>query len=456
MTSSGSSTHFDLLVIGFGEAGRTPAMQRAEAGDRVALVEQDPGMYGGTCINIGCVPTKTLLSATAREVDLQQAQGTRDQLVATMNQVNRSLADDAGVSVLTGRARFSGEREVTVGGGVGEGDDDDNVLTQTADTVVINTGAVPVWPDLPGIDSPRVHDSTSVQHVSPAPRRLVVVGGGPIGLEFATLFTGQSAQVTLLDSAPEPLKTFDPDVAAEARQVLEQRGAGFVSGARVTGFETRGETATVRYTDADGTGSEVEADAALVAIGRRPATDGLALEAAGVETGERGEVVVDEFLRTFADGVFAAGDGTGGPQFTYVSYDDHRVIAAQLSGAGGRSTAGRLIRTTTFVDPPLSTVGMSEHDARGSGRRLDVRSKKVADIPIMPRPKIVGRPEGYAKFLVYADSDEILGASLFCVDSQGLINTVALAMRHGITASELGGGIYTHPSSSEVFNALLG
>lgn len=446
-------THFELLVVGFGKAGKTLAMTRAEAGDRVALVEQDRGMYGGTCINIACVPTKALLSATSRGMELHEAQGTRDDLVEAMNRANKSLVDDAGVTVINARARFTGEREVTV---TGDDAGDSSALSLTADAVVVNTGSVPVWPDLPGIDSPLVHDSTSVQHISPSPRHLVIIGGGPIGLEFATLFTGQGAEVTVVDSAPTPLATFDDDVAAEVHEVLEQRGVTFVNDARASGFDTAGGRVTVRFeSDRGGSGSTASADAVLVAIGRRPATEDLSLAEAGVTVGGRGEIVVDDSLRTSATGVYAAGDVTGGPQFTYVSYDDYRVLAEQLSGRGTKSTSGRLIPTTTFLEPPLSTIGMSENEARRSGREVEVRSKKVADIPIMPRPKIVGQPAGFAKFIVDTDSDEILGASLFCVDSQELINTVAVAMRHGITAGELGGGIYTHPSSTEVFNALL-
>lgn len=460
MAPTTGGTHFDLLVIGFGKAGKTLAMERARAGDRVALIEQDPGMYGGTCINIGCVPTKALLSATARGMDLREAQGTRDQLVEAMNRANRSMADDAGVTVITGRARFTGRREVTVSGGSPsspETPESAEGLALTGDAVVINTGSTPVWPDLPGLDSPLVHDSTSIQHVSPTPRRLVIVGGGPIGCEFATLFTGQSAVVTIVDTSPSPLSAFDDDVAAEARDVLERRGVTFVGDARMSGIETSGGEATVTYArGVDGAEGSITADAVLVAIGRRPATDGLGLDAAGVDVGERGEVVVDEHLKTSADGVYAAGDVTGGPQFTYVSLDDYRVLADQLSGGGSRSTAGRLIPTTTFLEPPLATIGMSEDEARESGRGFEVRSRKVADIPTMPRPKIVGTPEGFAKFLVDPATDRILGASLFCVDSQELINTVAVAMRHGVTATELGTGIYTHPSSSEVLNALLG
>lgn len=227
MTSTERDTHFDLVVIGFGKAGKTLAMERAEAGDRVVLVEQDPQMYGGTCINIACVPTKALLSATSRGMGLREAQGTRDELVAAMNRANKALADDAGVTVINARARFTAERTVTVTGG--EVDTEGSTegadgLTLSGETVVINTGSVPVWPDLPGIDSPRVHDSTSIQHVSPTPRRVVIVGGGPIGLEFATLFTGQDAEVIVLDSSSAPLSAFDDDVAAEAQSVLEQRG----------------------------------------------------------------------------------------------------------------------------------------------------------------------------------------------------------------------------------------
>lgn len=253
MLSTEDDTHFDLLVIGFGKAGKTLAMQRAEAGDRVALVEQDQGMYGGTCINIACVPTKTLLSATSRGMDLRRAQGTRDELVAALNSANKSLADEAGVTVINARARFTGDRTVTLGGGDAPERSED--LTLTSETVVINTGSVPVWPDLPGIDAPRVHDSTSIQHVSPTPRRLVIVGGGPIGCEFATLFSGQSTDVTIVDTAPVPLSQFDDDVAAEARDMLQQGGVTFVNDARVSGFETAGDEVTVRYTHgSDGRG----------------------------------------------------------------------------------------------------------------------------------------------------------------------------------------------------------
>lgn len=190
---------------------------------------------------------------------------------------------------------------------------------------------------------------------------------------------------------------------------------------------------------------EITADAVLVAIGRRPPTDGLDLDAAGVEVGERGEVVVDDFLRTSAAGVYRAGDVTGGLQLTYESYDDYRVISDQISSSGSRSTVGWLIPTTTFVETPLLTIGISEDEARGSGREIEVRSERVTDIAIVPRPKIVGQPEGYANFIIDAATDEILSASLFCIDSEELINTVAVAVRHGFTASQLGSRVVVVP-----------
>ena len=168
---------------------------------------------------------------------------------------------------------------------------------------------------------------------------------------------------------------------------------------------------------------------------------------------------MDEHLRTNVEGVYAAGDVTGGPQFTYISYDDHRVITSDRWGDGSRVTTGRLYPTTTFINPPVSTIGMGEQDAKDNaasrGHTAEVRFKKIADIPIMPRPKILGTPEGVAKFIIDVEDDQILGATLYCVDSQELINFVAVAMRQKIPASALGDGIYTHPSSTEVFNALL-
>lgn len=429
-------TEFDLIVVGFGKAGKTIAMKRSAAGDKVALIEQSPQMYGGTCINVGCIPTKKLLFETASGKDFPDAVVARDQLIGKLNAKNLAMAKDKGVSVIDGKATFTASHEITVTAG-------SDTLVLYAPTIVINTGSTPVIPNVPGTDNPHVFDSTGIQHISPLPKHLAIIGGGPIGLEFATLFSGQGSKVTIIDRGELPLKNFDREVAELAKTDLEARGITFLNNAELTGFS--GDL-TIALKDRD-----LLADAALLAIGRRPATDGLGLEQAGIKTGTRGEVLVDAHLRTNIDGIFAVGDVNGGPQFTYVSYDDHRIVLDQLAGTGKKSTAHRLIPTTTFIEPPLSTIGDNTE-----GENVVVKKALIADMPIVPRPKIINQPHGMVKFFVDKQSDALLGATLYCADSQELINTVALAMRHGVTASELGEGIYTHPATSEIFNQLLG
>ena len=451
-TANQAETTADVLVIGFGKAGKTIAMNRAEHGDRVILVEQSPKMYGGTCINIACVPTKTMLVDSERGVNYEDSVQHRDSFIATLNKVNKQLADDSGVLVVDGHAQFTGSHSVLVTGG-------EEKLAITATTIIVNTGSVPVIPDIPGVDSSRVIDSTSAQHLDTTPDSLVIVGGGPIGMEFATMFAQFGTKVTILDRGEKFGTAFDEDIAAEVKADLEAKDITIINSADVTGLQDTDGGLTVRYF-VDDNEYEIDATNVLFAIGRTPATDGLDLDAAGIDTTARGAIAVDEHLRTNVEGIYAAGDVTGGPQFTYISYDDHRVIMSDLWGDGERVTTGRLYPTTTFLNPPVSTIGMGEQDAKDNaasrGHAAEVRFKKIADIPIMPRPKIVGTPEGVAKFIIDVEDDQILGATLYCIDSQELINVVAVAMRHKISASALGDGIYTHPSSTEVFNALLG
>lgn len=456
----------DVLVLGFGKAGKTIAMTRAAAGDKVALVEQSSAMYGGTCINIGCVPTKTLLTDAHRfaqagaesiqdaDAAFATARSRRDGITAKMNAANHGLATGKGVVVVDGHARFSGERTVEVTGGP-------EAMTINANTVIINTGAVPVLPPIEGAGGERVLDSTAAQSLDSRPNSMIVVGGGPIGLEFATMFAQFGAEVTVLDRVEDFFPAADRDVAEMVKVDLEAQGVRIVSGAAVSKIASGGDAATVTYTTGDDAQPhEVSGDYVLLAVGRKPATDDLNLNAAGVKMDDRGAVVVDERLRTSAEGIYAVGDVNGGPQFTYISFDDHRVVLSDRWGDGSRSTAGRIFPVTTFLTPPLAQIGLGEEEARkeveAKGHTLAVKAKKIADIPIMPRPKILGEPQGMAKFLVDVEADRIVGATLYCVDSQELINTVALAMNNDVPASAVGSGIYTHPSSSEVFNALLG
>lgn len=409
----------DVLVIGFGKAGKTIAMKRAAVNDKVAIIESDPMMYGGTCINIGCVPTKYLLTESARGTSYVDAKTQRNEFIGRLNAANKHMVEGKGVLVITGAARFISEKTVIVG----------DQLEINAETIIINTGAISGVT----IDG-RVHDSTSIQQLEAAPKSLAIVGAGPIGLEFATLFNQFGTKVRVYKGTGPFLPKYDRDVAEVVRQHLENQGIDIVD-ERIASPESLSE------------------ELVLMATGRRPAVAGLDLEKAGIEYSERG-IAVNEYCETNVPGVYAVGDVNGGPQFTYISYDDHRVVMSHRWGNKERTTANRVIPTSTFIDPPLSTVGLTEEEAREK-HRVSVHKANIADIPILPRPKILGKPQGIAKFLVDEDTNLILGATLFCVDSQELINTVALAIKHKIPATDVGEGIYTHPATSEVFNALL-
>lgn len=449
-------------MIGWGKGGKTFAGAMAGAGRSVASVEQSSAMYGGTCINIGCVPTKTLIHDAAQRRDgddaaefFRKAVDRRDTLIAKLNDVNlHMLADRDTVTVVDGRARIVGPHEVEVTPSAGGSGLAEHLLI-SADTVVINTGAVPVLPPLPGVDGPRIHTSTSIQHVDPFPRRLAVVGAGPIGLEFASMFRNFGSEVTVLARGERILPDEDQDVASGVHELLTEAGIDLRTQVDVTSLEDGTDAVTVHMDTPEGPW-QLQADAVLMATGRRPATEDLGLEQAGIETDERGTVVVDAQLRTSAEGVFAMGDVHGGQQQTYLSLDDHRVVLDALTGSGTRRTDDRVaVPATTFLDPPMSSVGIGAEQARSEG--LDVRTVMVpvAGIKAMPRPKAVGDPRGFIKIVVDSSSDQLLGARLLHVDSQEVINLLALAMRAGVTASELRDGIWTHPSSTEALNEVL-
>lgn len=449
-----SDRQVDLAVIGFGKGGKTLAAGLGRKGWRVAMIEQSAQMYGGTCINIGCVPTKSLVyrsehlgAGTAHPDEYRRAVTMTADLTAGMRAVNYTMIDSIPTAeVLTGSARFLDAHTLAVT--TTEGD-----ITVSANWIVIGTGSRPTLPDIPGLaGSPRVHTSTDLLTEENLPGRLVVLGGGYVGLEFAAMYVAYGSEVTVLERHPRVLASEDDDIAEAARNILQDKGVRIITGSQVSAVDD----GTVSY-QAGGTAHTVDADAILVALGREPVTAELDLAAAGVETTASGAVAVDQSLRSSQPHIFATGDVNGGPQFTYVSLDDYRIVLDQLVGDGARSTTDRkAVPYNLFMTPPLGRVGLTEREARAAGLDIKVAAMRVADMATVPRARIVDEPEGRMKVVVDARTDLILGAALLCYDAHEVINTVAVAMRHGITATALRDSIYTHPSMTEAFNQLLG
>ncbi|ROT93132.1 FAD-dependent oxidoreductase [Gordonibacter urolithinfaciens] len=448
----------DAAVIGFGKGGKTLAGALAAAGKTVALVEKSPKMYGGTCINVACIPTKSLVHSAAlsaaqggtfseRAARYATAVDEKDRVTGLLRSKNyRKLADLPNVEVVDGTASFADATHLTVA------KPDGTRETIEAAQAFINTGARPFVPPIPGVDGPRVHVSETLLDVRTLPERLVIIGGGYIGMEFASMYANFGSQVTVVQNEDAFLPREDAEIAAAVLDSVEGRGIRVIRGAGVRRIDDEADQAVVTV-EISGAEERLPADAVLVATGRRPNVDGLNLEAAGVELTERGAVRTDEHLRTTAPNIWALGDVAGGLQFTYISLDDSRIVKADVLGDGARTTANRgTVPYSVFLDPPLSRAGMTEQEARAAG--FDV---KVAKLPAaaIPKAQLLQKPTGLLKAVVDAGTGRILGAHLFCEESYEMINTIKLAMDAGLPYQVLRDAVYTHPTMSEAFNDLF-
>lgn len=452
---------FDVIIIGFGKGGKTLAAEFAKRGRKVAIVERSDKMYGGTCINIGCIPTKTLVhqakiasgmkDATFEERSefYRNAISVKEAVTSALRNKNyHNLADNPNVTVYTGVGSFVSSDVVSVRTSTEE-------IMLTSKQIIINTGAETVIPPIEGVvGNPLVYTSTSIMELTKLPRRLVIIGGGYIGLEFASMYASFGSQVTVLESYPELIVREDRDIAASVKETLEKKGIVFRMNAKVQSVKHIEDGAVFVFSDSQtGEVVELEADAVLLATGRRPNTKDLNLEVAGVETDARGAIIVDEYLKTTQPNIRAVGDVKGGLQFTYISLDDYRIIREDLFGDKERTTNDRNpVSYSVFIDPPLARIGLNEEEARK--QNLDIIIKKLPVMAI-PRAKTLGETDGLLKAVIDKNTGKILGCMLFAPDSSEVINTVAVAMKTGQDYTFLRDFIFTHPSMSEALNDLF-
>ncbi|EGQ2870527.1 FAD-containing oxidoreductase [Staphylococcus pseudintermedius] len=436
---------YDLIVVGFGKAGKTLAKFAAQQGKRVAVIEKSAEMYGGTCINIGCIPSKVLVHDGIEAASFNDAMQRKRDVVNALNSKNyHNLADEETVDVINMTASFKSAHAIDLLNAQGEA-----VQTIEGKNIVINTGAKSVIPNIKGIDtSQRVYDSKAIMDLTQQPKRLVIVGGGYIALEFASIFANFGTTVTVLERSDQILKREDAVIAQQVTEDLTQKGIQFIYNAETEAIED--EADVTKVVTNQGT---FEADAVLVATGRKPNTEGLNLEAAGVQLGQRGEIIVNDKLQTSVDHIYAVGDVHGGLQFTYISLDDFRIVKSQLFGDGKRTLAQRgVVPYTMFIDPPMARVGMTATEAREKG--YDILENQVA-VNTMPRHKINNDTRGLFKAVVDAKSGQVLGATLYGQQSEELINIVKLAIDQQLPYAALRDNIYTHPTMAESFNDLF-
>ncbi|MFS3557779.1 pyridine nucleotide-disulfide oxidoreductase [Citrobacter sp. JL976] len=434
---------YQAIIIGFGKAGKTLAATLAKTGWRVAIIEQSNTMYGGTCINIGCIPTKTLVHDAELQYDFAAAMQRKASVVSFLRDKNfHNLADLENVDVIEGRAEFIDNHTVRVVQPTG-------AIELSGEKIFINTGAQATMPNVAGLmTTPGVFDSTGLLNLTQRPERLGILGGGYIGVEFASMFADFGSKVTIYEAAPLFLAREDRDIADAIANILRDKGVEIILNARVQAVSSHDGAVQVQMPEGVQT-----VDALLVASGRKPATENLQLQNAGVDVNERGAIVVNKYLRTSADNIWAMGDVTGGLQFTYISLDDFRIVRDNLLGEGLRNTGDRQnVPYSVFMTPPLSRVGMTEEQARASGAAVQVVTLPVAAIP---RARVMNDTRGVLKAVVNRETKQILGVSLLCVDSHEMINIIKTVMDAGLPYTTLRDQIFTHPSMSESLNDLF-
>ena len=451
-------TKYDAVIIGFGKGGKTMAGALGAAGKKVALIEKSDRMYGGTCINVGCIPTKSLVyraglaaakggSFEEKAAAYKAAMEQKEDLTARLRGKNyQKLDSNPNITVIDGTASFQSSHVVEV-------EKDGKTFQVEGEQIFINTGSSAFIPHIEGLKgNPYVYTSEGLLNLTELPSRLVIIGGGYIGVEFSSIYASFGSKVTILQDGDIFLPREDEEIAGAVRESLESRGIRVMTGVKVKALEQAGGKALVAVDN----GKEVqklEAEAVLVATGRRPNTAGLNLEAAGVEIGPRGGIVTDDSLTTTAPHIYAMGDVRGGLQFTYISLDDFRIVKSKVLGDGSYTLKERgAVPYSVFLIPPFSRVGLSEKEAVEKGYKVKVARLAAAAIP---KAQVLEQPAGLLKAVIDEETGLILGAHLFCQESYEMINMIKLAMDAKVPYQVLRDTIYTHPTMSEAFNDLF-
>lgn len=429
---------YDLVIIGSGGAAFSAAIKAVEYGAKVAVVER--GTIGGTCVNIGCVPSKTLLRAgeinhlaksnpfsglntSAGQVNLKQIIEQKDKLVNELRNAKYvNLIEEYGFELIRGEASFVDEKTIVVNG-----------KKLTAKRFLIATGASPSIPTIPGLESVDYLTSTSLLDLKEYPKRLVVIGSGYIGLELGQLFHNLGVKVTLMQRSPRILKEYDPEISEAVTKALTEQGIVLITGATFEKVEQRGEIKKV-YISVDGDKKIVEAEQLLIATGRKPNTDTLNLKAATVEVGSRGEVLVDDYLRTSNPRIYAAGDVTMGPQFVYVAAYEGGIVADNAIGSLERKVNLEVVPGVTFTNPAIATVGLTEEQAKEKGYEVKT---SVLPLEAVPRALVNRETTGVFKLVADANTYKILGVHIVAENAGDVIYAATLAVKFGLTVQDL-------------------
>ncbi len=446
------SRRFDAIVVGAGQAGPALAGRLTAAGQSVALVERH--LFGGTCVNTGCTPTKTLVASagvahTARrageygvvlggsvEVDMSRVKARVDTVSRQSREgVEAWLRGMAGCTVIQGHARFESARDLRVG---------DELIT--ADRIFINVGGRALVPDIPGLDRVDHLTNASILALEAVPRHLVVIGGSYVGLEFAQIFRRFGAAVTVIEKGPRLIAREDEDISSAVREILEREGVAVRLAAECIRVGPHPEGVAVGL-DCSGGDRDLVASHLLLAVGRRPNTDDLGLDRAGVETDAHGFIRVDDTLATGVPGIWALGDCNGRGAFTHTAYNDHQIVADNLLDGAGRRVTDRIPAYALYTDPPLGRVGLGLAQARATGRRILVGQRPMTRVG---RAVEKGETQGLMRIVVDADTDEILGGTILGPGGDEAIHAILDTMAAGAPCRTLRRATHIHPTVAEL------
>jgi pyruvate/2-oxoglutarate dehydrogenase complex dihydrolipoamide dehydrogenase (E3) component len=451
-------TSYDAIVIGTGQAGPPLAAKLAGAGQKVAIVERK--LFGGTCVNTGCIPTKAMVASAyaahvARRggeygvsikgpihVDMARVKARKDQISGqSRTSVEKWLKGLTNCTVYEGHAQFAGAQKIQVS----------NSLL-TAPHIFINVGGRATIPNLPGLDQISYLNNSSMMAVDYLPHHLLVVGGSYVGLEFAQMFHRFGSEVTVVEKAPRLIHREDEDTSAAVGEILEQEGIRVELDSECIRFAKRGEEVIASLDCKDGA-REVSGSHVLLAMGRRPNTDDLGLEAAGVAVDERGYITVDDSLRTNVPGIWALGDCNGRGGFTHTSYNDYEIVAGNLLNGENRKVSDRITAYALYIDPPLGRAGMTDDEVRKSGRKALVGQRPMTKVG---RAVEKGESQGFMKITVDAETKEILGAAILGPGGDEAIHCVLDTMYAKQPYTTLQRAMHIHPTVAELIPTILG